>query len=127
MLTDDEIKTMWSHVPYIDEPQGGVNFARAIIAAYQAKLLAGVEMPEPTIITDMDWCEIETYDTSDLQQYAAACAAQARMKALDEAKMACLNLYANLNEDLDCRKYWPEQLRVNTIYATVIEQLKVKL
>ena len=53
MLTDDEIKTMWSHVPYIDEPQGGVNFARAIIAAYQAELRQGVELPEglPLVIS----------------------------------------------------------------------------
>ena len=61
--------------------------ALEIIAAYRAKLLTGVEMPEPTIITDMDWCENEVYDIGDMQQYAAAAAAQERLR-IEDAAMA---------------------------------------
>ena len=70
------------------------------------KLLAGVEMPEPVGYV---WCdygdldgavirpkgyytrrqELPLYSADQLQQYAAAAAAQARMMALDEAKGVC--------------------------------------
>jgi len=33
----------------------------------------------------------------------------------------CENLYSNLNDDIDCRKRWPEQLRRNKIYADAIQ------
>lgn len=75
-----------------------------VLAAHTAKLLAGVEMPEPTIIKDMGWYENEVYDIGDLQQYAAAAAAQARVKALDEAKQACLQKHANGNWKHDTRE-----------------------
>ena len=69
------------------------------------KLLAGVEMPEPVGYV---WCdygdldgavirpkgyytrrqELPLYSADQLQQYAAAAAAQAREKALEDAKQA---------------------------------------
>ena len=98
MLSDDEIDAI-----YIEHRGDGgptamcENFARAIIAAYQAKLLAGVELPEPYGKVAHEerpyepaWISSEDAYTADqLQQYAAAAAAQARMKALDEAKGVC--------------------------------------
>lgn len=101
MLSDDEIYAMYNE-PRSDAEM--LEFARELITAHTAKLLEGVEMPEPTIIKDMDWCENETYDIGDLQQYAAAAAAQARVKALDEAKQACLAKHANGNWKHDTRE-----------------------
>ena len=38
----------------------------------------------------------------------------------EECAKVCQDLYANLNDDLDCRKRWPEQKRRNDIYAAAI-------
>lgn len=121
MLSDDEIYAMYNE-PRSDAEM--LEFARELITAHTAKLLANVEMPAAKYETTGDIKDANVFNRNQLQQYAAAVAAQARVKALDEAKEACLNLYANLNDDLDCRKHWPEQLRVNTIYADAIESLK---
>lgn len=69
----------------------GKGVARAIIAAYQSKLLAGVELPEYKYIDRHDVPKegMCVYTQDQLQQYAAAAAAQARRKALDEAVGIC--------------------------------------
>jgi len=38
----------------------------------------------------------------------------------EECAKVCEDLYDNLNDDLDCRKRWPEQKRRNDIYAAAI-------
>lgn len=109
MLTDDEIDAIQDKLScWIPGPEGRglcpTKFARAIIAAYNAKLLAGVEMPE-----DIEaWIEPMTSDElkAAIQQYAAAAAAQAMEKALEDAERAV-------------RQRWP-----NTRYAEAIEKLK---
>ena len=51
-----------------------------------------------------------------LERFAALVAAVER----EECAKVCEDLYANLNDDLDCRKRWPEQKRRNEIYAAAI-------
>ncbi len=41
-------------------------------------------------------------------------------KEREECAKVCEDLYANLNDDLDCCKRWPEQKRENDIYAKAI-------
>jgi hypothetical protein len=45
-------------------------------------------------------------------------------KEREKCAKVCENLYANLNDDLDCRKRWPEQKRKNDIYAEAIRKRK---
>lgn len=79
--TDDHGYDIWCN---------GRGVARAIITAYQAKLLAEVEMPEYKYIDRHDVPKegMCVYTQDQLQSYAAAAAAQARMKALNEAMLA---------------------------------------
>lgn len=114
MLTDDELNAMRRAAkddPRVVDTFWHLLYARAIIAAYQAKLLAELEMPEPVgrtmrFIGNDDYARKHSYcartydelpkgmysDTwQDLEQlYTAdqlqAAAAQARAQALDEAK-----------------------------------------
>lgn len=91
-MTDDEINriTFEQWGPVIDVPPAAHRaFARAIIAAQTAKLLAGVEMPERyDCVRDIERNVTEDVFTSDqLQAYAAAAALNARNKALEEAKL----------------------------------------
>lgn len=91
MLSDDEIDKIRMEVP----PSAGIDFdvhcrdfARAIIAAHNAKLLAGVMVefpchPEPHTYR---WSRLEE---EVIKQYAAAAALNARREALDEAKAVC--------------------------------------
>ena len=104
-MTNEEINriTFEQWGPVIDVPPAAHRaFARAIIAAHTEKLLAGVEMPEPSgqrrvredgvIYFDTDpptefeksvgWKPIFTLD--QLQVYAAAAALNARREALDD-------------------------------------------
>lgn len=105
MLSDDEIYAMYNE-PRSDAEM--LEFARELIAAHTAKLLAGVELPEPAsrefqardgtwhpflsedhylnTKEDGTWPIRDLFTADQLQQYAAAAAAQARMKALDELK-----------------------------------------
>lgn len=100
MLTDEEIEQVYNNCKYEFGDTAGMfacEFARAILAANTAKLLAGVEMPEPahaeTVLPHTrDAHTVFWYSKDQLQQYAAACAAQAREKALNEAKRVCLNI-----------------------------------
>lgn len=118
-MTDDEIRIA---VSPLFGTSDALNFAmktsideyRAIIAAYQDKLLAGVEMPEP--VADLDYyCDeygpsltfmpkwYESLDTGlyhlftpgQLQSYAAAAALNARNKALEEVKHLILSALRN--------------------------------
>ena len=111
MLREQEIWTLWNAQGSDEMNQAeAFVFARAIIAAYQAKLLAGGEMPEPAsrefqaregtwhsfldeyhylnTKEDGTWPIRDLFTADQLQQYAAACAAQAREKALEEAMLA---------------------------------------
>ncbi len=58
--------------------------------------------------------------TAELERFAALIAAAER----EECAKVCEDLYANLNDDLDCRKRWPEQKRRNEIYAAAIRARK---
>lgn len=96
MLSDDEIIAVWHSTPRNageDWQAFQLRLFRAAITAYQAKLLAGVELPEEfTVFTeDEPNSVIHGYTKDQLLQYAAACAAQARREALDEAKGVCMN------------------------------------
>ena len=86
-MTDDEIAKLCR-----EWPNNATQAARAIIAAYQAKLLAGVEMPEPelhegvTVTAKGKYKSTEDGFTADqLQQYATAAAAQERKRIEDAA------------------------------------------
>ena len=85
MLSEQEIKAL--ALKHCDD---NIELARAIIAAHTAKLLADVEMPEYKYIDRHDVPKegMCVYTQDQLQQYAAAAAAQARMKALNEAMLA---------------------------------------
>ena len=100
----------------------------AAIAAYQAKLRQGVEMPEPAMKTHgaIDTTERHWFTKDQLQQYAAAAAAQARVKAIEQ----CLIKVTGLSVDVErCKQLqlttqaWEEALDAA---ANAIEQLKVK-
>jgi hypothetical protein len=97
-MTDEEINRIifeqWG--PVIDVPPAAHRaFARAIIAAHTAKLLAGVEMPESAIVERADdGSERDLFTTDQLHAYAAAAALNARREALEEAKKVCLDLMA---------------------------------
>ena len=108
MLSDKEIAAIDA------KAQTFAQFSRAIIAAHTAKLLAGVEMPEPAGCVWCDYGDLDgavirpkgyytrtqespLYTADQLQQYAAAAAAQARMKALDEAKGVCEEVHSDSN------------------------------
>ena len=118
MLTDAEIdfgelcRNLWAKQTSKPITQREIEFAREITAAYQAKLLAGVELPEADGVAEVRCadgvnCEYGVVDAWSLplvQQYAAAAAAQSRLKALDEAKQACLQKHANGNWKHDTRE-----------------------
>ena len=84
MLSDDEIYAMYNE-PRSDAEM--LEFARELITAHTAKLLANVEMPRPDRNAWPNGFH-DLYTEYQLQQYAAAAAEQARMKALYEAKRA---------------------------------------
>lgn len=125
MLSDNEIKTL-----ALKHCDNNIEFASAVIAVYQTKLLEGVEMPEPEHYWEPDgtleWLgkdgsgfstntgpahgwKITNYFTADqLQQYAAAAAAQARVKALDEAVEICRqNAQTTSGAEIDALKEQP--------------------
>lgn len=93
MLSESEIHNA-DPAPHVMSDQHRLDFAHAILAAYQAKLLAELEMPEAKhfYYADDDHRKIrkplDLFTKDQLQQYAAAAAAQARVKALDEAMLA---------------------------------------
>jgi hypothetical protein len=58
--------------------------------------------------TENAWKDLVTYIKERIAGEREACAE------------VCEDLYANLNDDLDCRKRWPEQKRRNEIYAAAI-------
>lgn len=98
MLNDEEIVAAYSAGEFtLPHREFVIDAGRKIIAAYQAKLLAGVELPEYKYIDRHDVPKegMCVYTQDQLQQYAAAVAAQARMKALDEAARAVDKLYGN--------------------------------
>lgn len=109
----------------------GKGVARAIIADYQAKLLAGVEVPEVVgyVQLNADGCDELVWDSTQMDdrcalvyereamEYAAAAAAQAREKALNEAKRVCIDLAIEY-EDEEISVVWVKD---------AIEKLKVKL
>lgn len=95
---------------------------------HTAKLLAGVEMPEYKYIDRHDVPKegMCVYTQDQLQQYAAAAAAQARMKAIEQ----CLIKVTGLSVDVErCNQLqlttqaWEEALDAA---AAVIESLKGK-
>lgn len=96
MLTDGEIISMYDAAcyKYMTQDARALELVRTAIAAYNAKLLAGVEMPAPDTHCWDDDTQQDCWSHSkdQLQQYAAAAASQAREKALDEAKGVCTEL-----------------------------------
>lgn len=111
MLSDDEIKA-------IDvRTLGCIHFARAIITAHTTKLLEGVEMPESVAISAMSG---KLYSADQLQAYAAAVAVKARVKALDEAKLAC----EEVDSDSNGEKYDMFGSNLAAQCAAAIEKLK---
>lgn len=112
MLTDDELDSIYEKHKHAGEEGWEYDhdaIARAAIAAHNAKLLAGVELPKPVDAkTEIEhipnvgtWYEDTQLFTKDqLQQYAAACAAQAREKALEEAAVEFEGLYSLGGDDI---------------------------
>ena len=47
-----------------------------------------------------------------------------RAAALEEAAVKCAGLYRCLLDDTTTRRYWPEQNRMNKLYAAEIRALK---
>lgn len=103
MLTDAEINriTFEQWGPVIDvHPAAHRAYARAIIAAHTAKLLAGVEMDWDSLTDNPNQSDIKEW----VQQYAAAAAVkarmEARMEALDEAAVEFEGLYSLGGDDI---------------------------
>lgn len=87
MLTDDELNAMRRAAkddPRVVDTFWHLLYARAIIAAYQAKLLAGVEMP-PDPFVQYEGCK-PMYTADQLQQYGDARDHAGYIRGVEDAK-----------------------------------------
>lgn len=131
-MTDDEIyfayQKLWPFHP-AEEPKLAKDitvFARAIIAAYIAKLRQGVELPEPRGKVAHEerpyepaWISSEdAYDIGQLQQYGDARDAAGYLRGLEDAKRVCMGIAMAPSNVI---------LGVAVSCADAIEQLEGKL
>jgi hypothetical protein len=103
MLTDEELNALRRAAkddPKVVDTFWHLLYARAIIAAHTAKLLDGVEMPEPWVLRDGKTHETGLFTADQLQQYAATAALNARNKALEEAAVEFEGLYSLGGDDI---------------------------
>ena len=92
MLTDDEIDKLGAGNNYPGTVPGMLKFARAIIAAYQAKLLAGVEWPVKFPAGHASIRPFVHYDVA--LQYGDSRDQAGYLRGLEDAKRVCEELMA---------------------------------
>lgn len=105
-MTDDEIIAVGHSLPQ-NKPLNLHDFARAIIAAHEAKLREGVEVPKTQWLGD-----IPGFTISQLLAYGDARALAARDAAIEECAKVCDEL------DKESQSQWPQRI------ATIIRALK---